>query len=327
VDSAQGNFASAVDHLQKARRMNDELFNERKSIQFNQLKVRYETEQKDQNIQLLTKKGELQKILLDEERTRRNAIIGGAVMLLLLLGVGYNRYRLKQRSNLQLQTQQAEINQKNNSLQKLLSEKEWLLKEIHHRVKNNLQFIISLLNIQSSYLDNDVAITAIRESQSRMYTMSLIHQKLYQSDEIAVINMEKYIRELISYLKDSLLSGSQIHFDLQIDDIELEATQAAPVGLILNEAVTNAIKYAFTDGRAGVITIQLLYTSAEDILLSIADNGRGLAKEEKRQGSLGMVLIETLSEQLEGTLTITSHNGLTIAILFKEESLYTIDKM
>jgi two-component sensor histidine kinase/tetratricopeptide (TPR) repeat protein len=334
VDSAQGKLGSAIIHLQKNRKISDSLFNDRKSIQFNQLRVRYETEQKDQdirlkeqNIQLLTKKGELQQSLLDKERTRRNAIIGGAAMLLLLLGLGYNRYRLKQRSNIQLQEQQAEINLKNNSLQKLLTEKEWLLKEIHHRVKNNLQFIISLLNIQSAYLDNDVAVRAIKESQSRMHAMSLIHQKLYQSDEIAVIHMERYIRELISYLRDSLTVMSHIHFDLQIDDIELEATQAAPIGLILNEAVTNAIKYAFPNGNAGIITIKLLYTDTEELLLSIADNGIGLAKEAKQPDSLGMVLIETLTDQLDGKLSINSDKGLTIAILFNEESRYIIDKM
>jgi two-component sensor histidine kinase len=160
-----------------------------------------------------------------------------------------------------------------------------------------------------------------------MYAMSLIHQKLYQSDEIAVINMENYIRELINYLRDSLTTGTHIHFDLQIDAIELEATQAAPVGLILNEAVTNAIKYAFPNGNTGTVTIKLLYTDTEELLLSISDNGIGLAKESKQQDSLGMTLIETLSEQLEGALTITNQNGLTIAVLFKEESLYTIDKM
>lgn len=331
VDSALGKFSSAIVYLQKARLLNDSLFNDRKNLQFTQLRVRYETEQKDQdikmkgqNIQLLTKKGELQQSLLDKERTRRNAIIGGAVMLLLLMGLGYNRYRLKQRSNIRLQAQQVEINQQNHSLQKLLTEKEWLLKEIHHRVKNNLQFIISLLNIQSAYLDNEEAVSAIRESQSRMYAMSLIHQKLYQSDEIAVINMERYIREMISYLTDSMVFMSQIHFELEIDPIELEATQAAPLGLILNETITNAIKYAFPDGRAGIITIKLLYTDTEEIMLSIADNGIGWSKELKKQGSLGMTLIEMLSEQLEGTLSITSDNGVAIVLMFKEENLYIL---
>ncbi|SFD61678.1 Two-component sensor histidine kinase, contains HisKA and HATPase domains [Chitinophaga sp. CF118] len=335
MDSAQGKYLSAIDHLLITRKLNDSLFSETKSRQLSQLKVRYETEQKDQDIrikeqsiQLLTKKGELQQTFLDKERTTRNAIIGGSVMLVLMLGLGYNRYRLKQRSNIKLQVQQDEINRQNFSLKSLidgknilLREKEWLLKEIHHRVKNNLQFIISLLNIQSAYLDNDAAILAIRESQRRMYTMSLIHQKLYQSDEIAFIDMGKYVCELVSYLRDSLVTGSRIHFDLHIDDIELEAVQAAPVGLILNESITNAIKYAFPDNKAGIITIKLLYTETKEILLSVADNGTSLPEDFdlKKKGSLGMTLIETLSEQLEGALNITNNKGLEIAILFKEE--------
>jgi len=155
-----------------------------------------------------------------------------------------------------------------------------------------------------------------------MYAMSLIHQKLYQSDEIATIHMDRYIRDMISYLRDSLVSTSKIHFDLHIDPIELEATQAAPVGLILNEAVTNAIKYAFPDGRAGVITIKLLYTDAQKILLGITDNGIGLPKELKQKESLGMKLIEMLTEQLEGSLSMTDNDGLEIVIVFKEEHLY-----
>jgi two-component sensor histidine kinase len=191
-----------------------------------------------------------------------------------------------------------------------------------------LQFIISLLNMQSAYLDNDAAILAIRESQSRMYAMSLIHQKLYHSDEIAFIDMVKYVRDMITYLSDSLIREGNVVFDLQLDDIELEAVQAAPVGLILNEAITNSIKYAFPDNRPGIITIKLLYTETGEILLSIADNGIGLSEEVTRVDSLGMKLITTLSEQLEASLSISNDNGLHISILFAEEAYTSLnDKM
>jgi two-component sensor histidine kinase len=342
MDSAQGNYESAILHLRRTWKLNDSIYNQTLVHQLSQMRVRYETEQKDQdlklkeqNIQLLIKKGQLQQTSLAKERTTRNAIIGGAIMLVLLLGLGYNRYRLKQRSNIRLTAQQEEINRQNHSLQdlinsqnKLLKEKEWLLKEIHHRVKNNLQFIISLLNMQSAYLDNDAAISAIRESQSRMYAMSLIHQKLYHSDEIAFIDMVNYIRDMITYLRDSLIREGNVHFDLHLDDIELEAVQAAPVGLILNEAITNSIKYAFPDNTPGIITIKLLYTETGEILLSIADNGIGLSEDAKREDSLGMKLITTLSEQLEGKLSISNDNGLHVSILFAEE-VYTAlnDKM
>jgi len=333
-DSLQGHYLSANNHLLKAITLKDQLFTEKRNQAQEQLKVRYETEQKDQDIQLkerdielLTKKGELQKSQLEQTRTIRNAIIGGSVMLLLLLALGYNRYRLKQQSNIRLQQQQDEINRQNHSLQKLLNEKEWLLKEIHHRVKNNLQFIISLLNIQSAYLNNDEAVKAIRESQSRMFAMSLIHQKLYQSEEIAFINMDQYVRELISYLSQSMVAGTQVHFDIQIDDIDLEAVQAAPVGLILNETVTNAIKYAFPD-KHGTITIQLQYTDNDTLLLRIADNGIGLPGNHlQNKESLGMSLIQTLSEQLEGDLSIRNNNGLEVSILFKQEAFALNDKM
>jgi two-component sensor histidine kinase len=342
LDSTLGNYKSAVVHLRRTWKLNDSIYYQTQSQQISQLRVKYETAQKDQDlklkeqdIQLLIKKGQLQQTSLAKARTTRNAIIGGAVMLVLLLGLGYNRYRLKQHSNIQLRAQQEKINLQNHSLQelidsqnKLLNEKEWLLKEIHHRVKNNLQFIISLLNMQSAYLDNDAAILAIRESQSRMYAMSLIHQKLYHSDEMAFIDMVKYVRDMITYLSDSLIREGNVTFDLQLDDIELEAVQAAPVGLILNEAITNSIKYAFPDNRPGIITIKLLYTETGEILLSIADNGIGVSEEIARADSLGMKLITTLSEQLEGALSISNDNGLHISILFAEEAYTSLnDKM
>ena len=127
----------------------------------------------------------------------------------------------------------------------LLKDKEWLIKEVHHRVKNNLQMVISLLNSQSIYLNDEAAVVAIQESQRRMHAMSLIHQKLYQSENVGVIDMRAYINEFISYLKDIFETGSSIRFEQDVDPIKLDVGQAVPVGLILNEVITNSIKYAF----------------------------------------------------------------------------------
>ena len=143
-------------------------------------------------------------------------------LLLTLLLLSYNRYRLKQRSNQQLQAQQRvlqerqeEINYKNTTLQLLLTEKEWLLKEIHHRVKNNLQIVMSLLNAQATYLSDEAALSAIQESQHRVQAMALIHQKLYQSEQVARISMPAYIQEVVSYLRDSYNLHQPIDFQLE----------------------------------------------------------------------------------------------------------------
>lgn len=320
VDSAAGNYLSAIQHFQMHKTLNDSLFNETKSQQIEELQIQYETEQKEKDIQLLQNESTLQQSRLAQANLAKNITFGGITLLLIIVSLLYNRYRLKQRSNRQLEIQQIEINQTNRSLQKLLEEKEWLLREIHHRVKNNLQIVMSLLNTQSVYLVNDAALSAIRDSQHRIRSISLIHQKLYQSQNIASINMPTYIQELVEYLQDSFDTNYNIHFDLNIEPVELDVTQAVPLGLILNEAISNAIKYAFPN-RKGLINITMQQVDEENYSLIIADNGVGLPPDfdVNKSNSLGMSLMKGLSKQLNGRFELRNENGLTIHIAFANE--------
>ena len=210
------------------------------------------------------------------------------------------------------------ITNKNGQLQHFLTEKEWLLKEIHHRVKNNLQIVMSLLNSQSSYINDESALTAIHDSQHRVHAMSLIHQKLYNSENLSSIDMSFYIRELASYLSDSFNTGQRIRFEFDIEPLELDVSQAVPLGLILNEAITNSLKYAFPNEREGVINVTLSNTSGNQYLLEISDNGIGIPShlKNKKAGSLGMSLMAGLSEDLDGSFSIEKNNGTVIRILF-----------
>ncbi len=273
----------------------------------------YETEQKENDIRLLENQSKLQLAELDRGRLIKNLTLGGIALSLLVTGLLYNRYRLKQKNNQQLQKLVAEK-------EILLKEKDWLVKEIHHRVKNNLQIVISLMNIQSEYLENGAAFDAVKESQSRMTAMSLLHQKLYLSPSITSIAMNSYISELIQHLKESFNAGNSISFKTEIQPIELEVSQAVPLGLILNEAVTNAIKYAFPDNKNGEIHIKLIQTGIE-ISLVIADNGVGLPEHSafKKASTIGFNLIETLTEQLGGSLNVQSHDGVELSVVFFKE--------
>jgi two-component sensor histidine kinase len=324
ADSAVANYKEAFEHLRMFKLANDSLFNLAKMQKIGYLQVQFETEQKDQALTLKERNIELLTQDAQTARFTRNVIIGGAGMLIALLLLGYNRYQLKLRSNRQLKQQQDEINRKNEFLQelissqnKLLGEKEWLVKEIHHRVKNNLQIVISLLNTQAAFLDDKDALNAIRESRYRMQAISLIHQKLYQSDNMALIDMNMYINELVVFLKDGFSDINRIKFDLQIAPVRLDVSQSVPVGLILNEAITNAIKYAFTGN--GTIIVSLQPADAGYLALVIADNGKGFPEGEipTQRGSMGMMLMHTLAEQLDGNLQIQSRNGVTITISFK----------
>lgn len=316
-DSATGNYLGAIQHLKNYKKLNDSLFNINSSKQFADLQLKYETEKKDKNINLLKQQSELQKTKLENEVVIRYIFIASLAVTFIILALLYNRYCIKRKNNAVLEAQQEEINIKNTKLSNLVQEKEWLLKEIHHRVKNNLQIVISLLNTQSAYLENEDALQAIQKSQHRMHAMSLIHQKLYQTDNLSSINISWYIQELTSHLKESFDNDDKIRFELETQSVELDVAQSVPLGLILNEAVSNAIKYAFPQ-RRGIINIKFMETDENIFLLQIKDNGIGLPVgfQTAELNSLGMNLITGLTEQLDGTFDITTDNGVTITITF-----------
>lgn len=320
IDSALGNNASALAHYKSYAVMNDSIVRGRTSKQLAELQLQYNLENKDHNIRILTQQSQLQQTRIHNQEIIRNMIVGGMVVLLAFLGLLYNRFLLKQRVNEKLAIKQDEINEQNKILQKLLGEKEWLLKEIHHRVKNNIQIVISLLNSQSAFLENKDALAAIQNSQNRMHAMSLIHQKLYQSGDVASIDMNWYIHELVNYTRESFYLSRRISFALDIDPLDLDVAQAVPLGLILNEAITNSVKYAFPENEKGKITIKLKACQDHSYLLSIGDNGIGLPDEFDllTVESLGMSLMQGLSEQLDGSFDVQNDHGLQLSITFRK---------
>lgn len=300
TDSALGNYAAAMKDLQQYQLINDSLYNERKSRQIEELTIQYETEKKEQSIRLLEKEKRLQ--------------IGVTLLLIIIIGLLVNYTRLKQRTNKQLQVQQVQIEKKNTSLQQLVEEKEWLVKEIHHRVKNNFHIVMGLLHTQAAYLQGEEARQAIAESQQRIQAMSLVHQKLYQSDNLSAINMADYMHELIDCLKDSFRTGHRIQFNLQVDPVSLNVSHCIPLGLILNEAVTNAIKHAFPDRQTGRIDISLQRLAPDQCRLRISDNGVGLPATF--ESNMGMKLMRGLGDDLDATFRVDSHEGTTILLEF-----------
>lgn len=319
ADSAAGNLPSAIMHFRNFKSISDSARNMLQSRQLGELQLRFETEKKDNDIKLLTQKNKVQETSLQNEKVIRNVIIAGVFILIVFLGLIYSRYRNKQIMSVRLEAQRNEINRQNENLRRLVDDKEWLLKEIHHRVKNNLQVIISLLNTQSRYLNNKDAIDAIRNSQQRMYSMSLIHQRLYQTDNLSKIDMRWYIPELIGYMKDGHEAGDNKEFIVDCEHIELEVVQAMPLGLILNEAISNSLKYAFPNGEKGTITVSLKMGEDKNCLLSISDNGVGIGNlnETLESDSLGMRLMQGLSEQLDGVFSLVdNYPGVRIGVTF-----------
>ncbi len=200
-----------------------------------------------------------------------------------------------------------------------LKEKEVLLKEIHHRVKNNLQIISSLLYLQSTRTEHAGAVSALRESRARIKSMALIHERLYASPDLASVDMGKYTRSLVADLHHSHgTEESSVRLTFNIDDIPLGITEAIPCGLIINELVSNALKHAFPKGKAGEISIQLLRTGANRITLTVSDNGIGFPEQIdfRRSPSLGLTLVNSLVEQLGGTIELERREGTSFTISF-----------
>lgn len=206
-------------------------------------------------------------------------------------------------------------------LKRNLREKEVLLAEIHHRVKNNLAVITGLLELQSLTVDNSSAQTVLKDSQMRVNSIAMVHELLYQSEDFSQVSIQNYLRELSKVISLSLMNRTvpiDIAFDL--DEVELEITQAIPCGLLLNEILTNSYKHAFQGKNEGQIWVSFKKVG-EELVYSIRDNGIGLPSndEEKKRKSLGMTLIRTLGKQLQAETEIRSENGVLFEFKFKKK--------
>ena len=202
-----------------------------------------------------------------------------------------------------------------------LKEKEVLLQEIHHRVKNNMQIISSLLNLQTMYVDGDeIALDVLKESQNRVTSMSMIHEKLYQSSDFMHVDIGEYIEKLVTDLLYSYaIPKGQIVPVMDYDNIELNIETSIPCGLIISELVSNSLKYAFPEGKTGEITVSL-HDSEDGYILVVSDNGVGLPEnlEFTRTDSLGLELVNNLVDQIDGTIELDKRNGTKFVIKFNE---------
>ncbi len=206
-------------------------------------------------------------------------------------------------------------------IQSSLTEKELLLREVHHRVKNNMQVISSLLALQSSYTNDPKIRAQFEESQNRIRSMALIHEQLYQTSDFTELDLRAYLELLTAHLMRSSDCSERIHLDLHVEALASDIDQAVACGLIVNELVTNSLKHAFPAGVRGRIRVLLYEDAAGNRILSVSDNGRGLCENrdvEKSHG-LGLTLVEKLVKQFRGRLDISSDKGTEVRIVFPSD--------
>ena len=206
-------------------------------------------------------------------------------------------------------------------LQRSLKEKEMLLREIHHRVKNNLLAVSCLLNSQAAYVQDEFSKKAFLDSQNRILSMAIIHEKLYQLDDFSRIDFETYVKTLMEHLfKSYAASPGHLSVEIRMADIKLNVDTAIPCGLIITELATNSLKHAFPNGEEGMIRIQMTELNPGMFALTVSDDGVGIPDSEdlENSGSLGMILVRSMIQQLSGTISLNREDGTTFAFEFPE---------
>ena len=222
--------------------------------------------------------------------------------------------------NEQLETKVA---QRTSEVSKALQEKELLLKEIHHRVKNNLLVVAGILDFQTNYIEDPKIVKMLEHNQDRITSMAMIHEQLYSFDDLKRLNLADYIAELVEKLSTSYnISDQEIEFLIDTEDIILNIETIHPCGLIINELIANSLEHAFPskNKKKGTIKLDLKYGAEDKIVLSVIDNGIGFPDNFNPQESesLGLQLVYTLVEQLDGKLEIDGNNGTSYRITFDE---------
>ena len=305
-----GKPTEALSYYRMHIAIRDSLRNEDNVRKITQLDMQHTFDQQQQAQRLeQEKKDALVAAQFRTQAVQRNALIGGLIALLLIAGLLYRGYRNKRSTNLLLEN-------KNQLIQTSLEEKEILLREIHHRVKNNLQVISSLLSLQSQHVSDKQIQDAIKEGRNRVSSMAMIHQNLYQTDNLTGIEIGEYIERLTQSLFDSYnISPDRIHLQTNIPSLQLDVDTVIPLGLILNELISNALKYAFPDDRNGQIEVQV-QEAENQLQLTVADNGVGMPEDFSPQqaSTMGYQLIQAFVAKLKGKLEILQEGGTTVRL-------------
>lgn len=311
----QGDYRKANEYNKKYIVIKDSIYNEASGKLQAELETKYRSGKKQSEIDLLKKEKEIASIKLGRNRILTYALSGGALLLLVLAIVIYVNNRHKQKVNVMLTEQNRRI-----SRQK--EEKEVLLKEVHHRVKNNLQVINSLLNLQSSYTNDPAVATLFTDCQNRVRSMALIHEKLYTAADLSKVEIQSYVESLTNSLLRTYRINSNISLDLQLAVKSFGVSTLIPVGLLLNELISNSLKHAFPDdvSQPGIITVKLHPLGNYRYELVVGDNGSGIPHKlmNRQSASLGLELVHTFVEQLEGTIERLDGSGTVFRIIFMD---------
>ena len=314
----QNNYKLAYEYFDLSKSISDTLINEENSRQVNEMSAVYETAEKETQINKLNAENAISNTETKRRRRERNYFILSTILFSGLAVVAYKAFANNKKKKELLNTQ-------NKIIEKSLSEKEILLREIHHRVKNNLQIVSSLLSLQSNYIKDEQALDAVKDSRNRVQSMSLIHQNLYQEENLMGVDVKDYISKLADNLFQSYnIRPDKIKLVKEIEATNLDVDVVVPIGLILNELLTNCLKYAFPKdaehktGEEGAIKV-ILKEENDVLQLSVYDNGVGLPADfnPETKKSFGHKMILTFLQKLKGEMKMYSEDGTKVDITIK----------
>ncbi len=318
----------ALNHLECYLSLKDSLMNFTISRKITQLEYQKFYNEKTLNDSLLSiRKFAAQTFVYEKEKGRQNLLLTVIIFISFIILISLIFFAVlyfsNKKKNYLLEEKGKLIKKQKISIETSLLQKEVLLKEIHHRVKNNLQIISGLLELQYNSLEDKKQGTALLEGQSRVKSMALIHQKLYQTEDLAFVNLKDYLNELIDYLRGVFFCKSAVRIEMHIEEITLDIDTAVPLGLIMNEMISNSFKYAVDNKENLIININISTIQPGEYQLILKDNGPGIPVgfDILNSQSLGLKLIKRLTQQLFGSFKFLNDNGLTIVLTFKDTAL------
>ncbi len=318
---AKGNYKDAYEISLLLKQANDSLARNETRQRLLQEKLRYDSLQQSERNKTYQKDLFQKQAEVESSRKIVYLVIAALALALLLALAFYRNYRNTEKANRIIAQQQQETEEKKRIIEISLTEKETLLKEIHHRVKNNLQIISSLLNLQANRTDDENLKRIMNEAKNRISSMALIHQKIYQSGNLSSVDFQAYIGQMVQSI-DANFNNEKKKITQHIDThgIALDIDTSIPLGLIINELLTNSYKYAFDGRSSGTITISLKEKNAEELELHVSDDGKGLPAgfDPGSLNSLGVKLVKGLASQVKGTVRFESNQGTHCFIDFKK---------
>jgi two-component sensor histidine kinase len=303
LDSATGNWKDAYQHYRRYIVINDSSFSKETLKKAVASQMKYESDKKEANLKAEQEKKDL--LTQGEIKRQRNILYSAFAVLAIVLAFSLVVYR--QRNKIAKEKKRSDL---------LLMDKELLLKEIHHRVKNNLEVVSSLLALQSAQIDDPNTKEAMLSGQNRVHSIGIVHQKLYQGTNLGAIEMKDYFINLSESILDSFGAEKRVTIECAMDQLEVDIDTAVPLGLIVNELLTNTLKYAFPEGQPGKVFIKLQKQTNGVLHLEVSDNGVGKSGITHGTG-FGGQLVSLLTQQLSGSMREEIKNGTRIYFEFK----------